>query len=71
LTKGRPGGKLPSAAGLPGALTGEGRALILLSTDGDPGGMLRALEANGLRHEPAVRKDYGNEVMAIHHVRKG
>ncbi len=59
------------AAGLPGALTDGGRALILLSTDGDAAGMLRALEENGLKHEPAVRKDYGNEVMTIHHVRKG
>lgn len=59
------------AAGLPGALTDGGRALILLSTDGDAAGMLRALEANGLKHEPAGRKDFGNEVMTIHHVRKG
>lgn len=58
------------AAGLPGALADGGRALILLSTDGDAPGMLRALEANGLKHEPAARKDYGNEVMTIHHVRK-
>jgi hypothetical protein len=32
--------------------------------------MLRALEANGLRYEPAIRKDYGNEVMTIYDVRK-
>ena len=57
------------AAGLSGALTGQGRALILLSTDGDADGMLRALEANGLSHEPAVRKNYGNEVMTIYEVR--
>jgi HemK-related putative methylase len=59
------------AAGLPAALSDGGRALILLSTDGDAPGMLKALETNGLKHEPAVRKDYGNEVMTIHHVRKG
>lgn len=58
------------AAGLPAALTEKGRALLLLSTDGDAAGMLRALEANGLRYEPAVRKDYGNEVMTIYEVRK-
>jgi HemK-related putative methylase len=58
------------AAGLPGALTDKGRALLLLSTDGDAAGMLRALEANGLRYEPAVRKDYGNEVMTIYDIRK-
>ena len=58
------------AAGLPGALTDRGRALLLLSTDGDAPGMLRALEANGLRYAPAVRKDYGNEVMTIYEVRR-
>jgi HemK-related putative methylase len=58
------------AAGLPTALTDRGRALLLLSTDGDAAGMLRALEANGLRYEPAVRKDYGNEVMTIYEVRR-
>jgi HemK-related putative methylase len=58
------------AAGLPNALTDRGRALLLLSTDGDAAGMLRALEANGLRYEPAVRKDYGNEVMTIYDIRK-
>lgn len=58
------------AAGLSGALTDRGSALLLLSTDGDAAGMLRALEANGLRYEPAVRKDYGNEVMTIYEVRR-
>ncbi len=58
------------AAGLPGALADGGRALLLLSTDGDAPGMLKALESNGLKHEPAARKDFGNEVMTIHHVRK-
>jgi HemK-related putative methylase len=58
------------AAGLSGALTDQGRALLLLSTDGDAAGMLQALEANGLRYEPAVRRDYGNEVMTIYEVRR-
>ncbi|HEX5714892.1 MAG TPA: methyltransferase [Thermoanaerobaculia bacterium] len=58
------------AAGLPGALSEDGRALILLSTDGDPEGMLKALAAHGLRIEPAVRRDYGNEVMTIYCVRR-
>lgn len=57
------------AAGLSGALTEDGRALILLSTDGNPEGMLQALAAHGLRVEPAVRRDYGNEVMTIYAVR--
>jgi len=59
------------AAGLPAVLTEKGRALVLLSTYGDPGGMLRALQANGLHVEPAARRDYGNEVMTIYEVRKG
>ena len=58
------------AAGLPHALAPEGRALILLSTDGDAEGMLKALAANGLRVETAVRRDYGNEIMTIYHVRQ-
>jgi len=58
------------AAGLPAALSEDGRALILLSTDGDPEGMLKALAAHGLRIEPAVRRDYGNEVMTIYCVRR-
>jgi HemK-related putative methylase len=58
------------AAGLPEALADRGRALVLLSTDGDSAGMLRALEAHGLRAEPAARRDYGNEVMTIYDVRK-
>lgn len=58
------------AAGLPGALTEDGVALILLSTDGDAAGMLEALAAHGLRIEPAVRRDFGNEVMTIYAVRR-
>lgn len=58
------------AAGLPDALSDDGQALILLSTDGDAEGMLKALAANGLRSEPAVRRDYGNEVMTIYRVRR-
>lgn len=58
------------AAGLPNALSEDGRALILLSTDGDPEGMLKALAAHGLRVEPAVRRDFGNEVMTIYAVHR-
>ena len=58
------------AAGLPGVLTQNGRALVLLSTDGDAEGMLKALSAHGLQVEPAVRRDFGNEVMTIYCVRR-
>jgi release factor glutamine methyltransferase len=57
------------AAGLPAALAPGGRALVLLSTDGDAAGMLRALAANGLAVEVAARRDYGNEVMTIYAAR--
>ncbi|HWM93317.1 MAG TPA: methyltransferase [Thermoanaerobaculia bacterium] len=58
------------AAGLPDALTEDGRVLLLLSTDGDSEGMLKALATHGLKVEPAVRRDYGNEVMTIYCVRR-
>lgn len=58
------------AAGLPSVLTEKGRALVLLSTDGDAAGMLKALTAHGLQAEPAVRRDFGNEVMTIYCVRR-
>ena len=58
------------AAGLDGALTPDGRALVLLSTDGDAAGMLRALQENGFRSVPAVRRNYGNEVMTIYAVER-
>ncbi|HYN23328.1 MAG TPA: methyltransferase [Thermoanaerobaculia bacterium] len=58
------------AAGLPSVLTESGRALVLLSTDGDSEGMLKALTTHGLQVEPAVRRDFGNEVMTIYCVRR-
>jgi hypothetical protein len=58
------------AAGLPDVLTENGRALVLLSTDGDAEGMLKALTGHGLQVEPAVRRDFGNEVMTIYCVRR-
>jgi HemK-related putative methylase len=56
------------AAGLPAALAPGGRALVVLSTDGDAAGMLRALEAAGLAHRAVARRDLGNEVLTIYHV---
>ncbi len=54
------------AAGLPAALAPGGRALVLLSTDGDAAGMLRALRANGFALAVAERLDLGNEVMTLY-----
>jgi HemK-related putative methylase len=53
------------AAGLDGALAPRGRALILLSTDGDAHGMLAALERNHFRSAPALSHNFGNERMTI------
>jgi release factor glutamine methyltransferase len=57
------------AAGLPACLAPGGRALILLSTDGDAGGMLRALAAEGLVVGIEARRHFGNEIMTIYSAR--
>jgi release factor glutamine methyltransferase len=57
------------AQGLAAALAPGGRALVLLSTDGDAAGMLRALLASGLAVEVAARRDFGNEVMTLYSAR--
>jgi release factor glutamine methyltransferase len=54
------------AAGLPAALAAGGRALILLSTDGDPGGMLGALTGQGFRLAVAERRHFGSEIMTVY-----
>jgi release factor glutamine methyltransferase len=53
------------AAGLDGALAPGGRALVLLSTDGDAHGMLAALERNHFRIAPELSHNFGNERMTI------
>ncbi len=59
------------AAGLRGALTPTGRALILLSSDGDARGMLTAFGAEGMAVTTAKRRHFGSEVMTIYDVRPG
>ena len=54
------------AAGLPDVLAADGRALILLSTDGDAAGMLSALKGNGLGVEPVEQRNFGNEIMTVY-----
>lgn len=54
------------AAGLPTVLESDGRALILLSTDGDAPGMLAALKTHGLLVEPAMRRHFGTEIMTVY-----
>ena len=57
------------AAGLSAALVPQGRALIVLSTDGDAAGMLGALREHALTIETARQRNFGNEVMTIYEVR--
>jgi release factor glutamine methyltransferase len=56
------------AAGLPDHLSAQGRALVVLSTDGEGAAMLQALERAGLAAEPVSRKDLGNEVVTVYSV---
>jgi HemK-related putative methylase len=57
------------AAGLPGRLRPGGTALVLLSTDGDAAGMLRALSAQGLSVEAIASRHFGNEIMTVYSAR--
>lgn len=54
------------AAGLPMALTPQGYALIVLSTDGDGDELLSALRANHFSINVADRRDFGNEVLTVY-----
>lgn len=56
------------AAGLPDHLSAQGRALVVLSTDGEGAAMLQALDRAGLRYEAVLRKDLGNEVATVYSV---
>jgi release factor glutamine methyltransferase len=58
------------AAGLPAALAPDGVLLLLLSTDGDGPALLDALGHAGFEIEPAVRRDFGNEVVTVYAVRR-
>ena len=46
-----------------------GHALLVLSSDGDTGAFLRALEQAGFTHSVVARRDFINEVMSVHRVR--
>ena len=54
------------AAGLPAALTPNGYALIVLSTDGEGDELLGALRANHFVIEVVDQRDFGNEVLAVY-----
>jgi HemK-related putative methylase len=57
------------AAGLRDMLTPAGRALILLSSDGDAQGMLSALRRERMEIAVAARRNFGSEVMTIYEAR--
>jgi HemK-related putative methylase len=54
------------AAELPGHLTATGRALVLLSTDGEGEAMIAAARDRRQSIGVAARRDFGNEVMTIY-----
>lgn len=57
------------ARGLPAALAPGGRALVLLSTDGDQAGMaamLAEMARQGLALSVAARKHFGSEIMTVY-----
>jgi len=56
------------AAGLGNHLTETGRAMIILSTDGEPQAALRALESNGFTIIPFAHRDFGNELLTIYSI---
>jgi release factor glutamine methyltransferase len=56
------------AAGLPTALKPGGRALIVLSTDGDSASLLDALAVGGFAVHIRRQCDYGNEVITVYSV---
>jgi len=57
------------AANLADILTDQGQALILLSTDGDCGSLVAALQANGFSLTVAGQRNFGNEIMTIYAAR--
>lgn len=58
------------AAGLDDALTSDGQALVLLSTDGEPSRMMSALHANNMDVGIFDQRHFGNEIMTIYRVRR-
>ncbi len=57
------------AGGLPAALAPGGKALVVLSTDGEGENLLSALAAQGLCSDPVAQRDFGNEIVTVHALR--
>jgi release factor glutamine methyltransferase len=47
-------------------LTPNGRALVVLSSDGEPAAFLDALASRGFRHGVVAERDFVNEVMSVY-----
>lgn len=58
------------AAGLPAALSPGGRALVVLSTDGEGDTLLDGLRQNGLASTVIARRRHGNETFTAHLARR-
>ena len=56
------------AAQLAAHLTPDGRALVVLSSDGEPDVFLSRLSQQDLQHAIVARHDFINEVMTVHKV---
>jgi release factor glutamine methyltransferase len=56
------------AAQLADHLTPGGRALLILSTDGDPGAYLTSLQTSGFTTTTVASRDFHNEEMRIYQV---
>ena len=53
---------------LAGSSSSGGRALVVLSTDGDSAGALRSLGENGFAVRPFFQRDFVNEVITAYQV---
>lgn len=58
------------AAGLGAALAPGGRALVVLSTDGEPAALLAALESHGFTVEATAERRYANETLTAYSARE-
>lgn len=56
------------AAGLQRHLSADGFALMVLSSDGDEAGFLRAFEAAGLTAEPVLERDLISETVRVYRI---
>lgn len=58
------------ADGLSGVLKPQGKAMLLLSTEGDGASLLQALEEQELAIQALKRRHFGNEIMTVYGVQR-